>query len=328
MGFELKTRLSSLTLIVYMSIALTCPLAYSFVESNQFNLCQELRAGDSKIIYFEGIFDLKSPTPISTNYRLTRVSSKRFKSEVPVFFEAGESVTDLEVLQLRDKVKSCLLEASQFLRNSKGDSLEIVIPENLSDFSKVVRVTVVRQIFRENARTFGISSSCATIIHEMLHHHGLVDEYTETSLKNADGSVVGSCRAIGAQASIMSDSEQAYRQVKLRNFDILKIEVCPTKNSSDTNSSDCQQIHSEVPVGQGFNTAQMKKYGATLMKRETASRNSLLGDKQFEAIVRPGCLESSLYQICASNAYLSKPNCNPVPIACSEPYKWTGVKSF
>lgn len=280
--------------------------------------CKPLEVSESTWIFF----DFKSsPTGIPVNYRLTRVSANAFKSEVPILFRPAANIDEEQVKKFRERVKTCLNETSRYLINSDGESLQIELAEDLSKFKTWIGITIVEHSERENSLTLALDTPCSAIVHEIFHHHGLVDEYIEKILTNPDRSPMFNCRAPGSPNSVMSDPTKALEQLRMKHFDVVQLRIC-----SDSNS--CQVFSSTVPVGHKIDEDSLKKYGATIVGRITTFRNEILGRNQFESIVRPGCINSLAYYSCAANTYRNEPNClNASPI-CSDPKLWTGVDTY
>lgn len=193
--------------------------------------CLPLNPGDSRIVdswtepgsenrMTTAAFPYEYPTPNDSRYRLTRNSEKSYTMNFSVKFNprVGGSVTPE---QMESRVKKCFEQVSPLLKGPDGQSLELTInegPDSVLENSSAISINIIQPGSRGNAGNFAEDFECGTIVHEMLHHAGLCDEYLETK-RHMEPSE-GECRfadhprnldAVGASDSIMNFHEVAYR---------------------------------------------------------------------------------------------------------------------
>ncbi|OFZ82101.1 MAG: hypothetical protein A2583_12025 [Bdellovibrionales bacterium RIFOXYD1_FULL_53_11] len=99
----------------------------------------------------------------------------------------------------------CLASVRSRLRGPYGEFLNIRLapvdyPDNLAPKLNIIKVS--KSFFvRSTAERWEKNPGCSTIIHELLHLTGLVDEYYDPKYR---------CRHYGPDQSIMSDHERAF----------------------------------------------------------------------------------------------------------------------
>lgn len=236
-------------------------------------------------------------TSIPAQYKLTRVSEKQFKSELAIdFFTNDISITNEDLSRYRDHVKKCLLQSSELMNGPNEENLQITLTPDNSKFPSgaIIHIEVSKTQSRENSRHYSIDSDCPTITHEILHLHGLVDEYPENLSTNQFK--ILSCRHTGMPNSIMYNHQAAFERAQLKFIDIWKYKILEPNGNV---------IENEVALKKGtvFPIEGLKKLGAMhIEKVGTFARDSLLSIQQFNVIVRPGNIINHLYYICAANS--------------------------
>lgn len=289
--------------------------------------CHRLDVGKSKNIQFAASV---SPSRVTHAYRLTRTGAKTYKSEIKLNLrpEEGETISDEEISQLKNKIGECLKELSPLLKGPDGESLEIVLSDEPGVPETNIRVTKENQ--RGHAWLYRLDFHCRTILHEILHLHGLVDEYLEMSFSGAkqnpqtgkiqyvqDGSSPHyDCRHTGLLHSVMSNYDEAY-MAAIASFEVWNVNTCVKDESNPPRVPECPEGYRlktkryYVPAGEPPSRELIEKNGAILIGspkliKRVEKVGSLLLPAHFRAITRPGCKEENkLYYMCATNAYIS-----------------------
>jgi len=141
--------------------------------------------------------------PNNSQFVLRRPANKSWVVEFNATFSAGPNVTAEQAQQIEERTRQCFAQSSTAMVGPDGHRLRMEL-RNASSPNPVgpeIPITVM-PTGRGNANTFSLEFTCATIVHEFLHHAGLCDEYPETepsSVQNAS-----SCRVVVQQGSIMS----------------------------------------------------------------------------------------------------------------------------
>lgn len=156
----------------------------------------------------------------------------------------------------RKRVETCLKESvNTDLRGPNGERLEIALLPRGSKSAPKSPIEVSSTTMRSHSRKWSPEVSCSTIIHELFHLMGLVDEYKETSsgYKTEEGiiSYVSTdakilqydCRAIGPSNSIMSLHWNAFNSLKT-DVEELTFCYCPNFNfvMSDSAEGRCEEM--------------------------------------------------------------------------------------
>lgn len=68
-------------------------------------------------------------------------------------------------------------------------------------------VVIKEKGFRSNSRSFSEDITCPEIVHELLHHTGLVDEYVEHEPSKDGKTRLFNCRIVGPENSVMRNHE-------------------------------------------------------------------------------------------------------------------------
>lgn len=75
---------------------------------------------------------------------------------------------------------------------------------------------------RTNSRTYNLGVSCGTVIHEVLHLTGLIDEYEEIYNPSSKDSYQYQCRRLGPEDSVMANHSQAINNSVYYGHSLLK----------------------------------------------------------------------------------------------------------
>ncbi|MGZ3692718.1 MAG: hypothetical protein ACXWQO_00490 [Bdellovibrionota bacterium] len=175
--------------------------------------CSELKVGEKKISY---IAYGGETTGIPNAQEIERTGERAFRISFNVSFYPGPSypglppaISDLNA-NFRQKIQACLDKLNPRLKAKDNDGHVWKIELALSDPDSQVpqrKIQIVgpgispmarwktKDFERANDLAYPSDISCQTVVHELLHLGGLVDEYSETE--------VAPCRAIGPPTSVM-----------------------------------------------------------------------------------------------------------------------------
>ena len=142
--------------------------------------CRDLNIGDSKVFQGRGN---ERQTKIVEKYALERVEQNSYKVHLNIEFQHE---TESKKMRMKQKVLSCLDIINPHLKGEDGTKIDIAI----HSYSETMSLPINKQaplhyIYIAAPRTSANSSyypediTCATILHELLHLTGLVDEYVE-----------------------------------------------------------------------------------------------------------------------------------------------------
>jgi hypothetical protein len=183
--------------------------------------CKNLKAGESRILSMPSN---ESPTAYPTAYRLTQLKDKTFQSEVKLNILPGKGVSKQDATNFKEFIKHCLKSAKPYLTGPNGESFSVAISEDSK--VPVSQVYLFKQVPRVDSQDFDFDMTCPVVVHELMHLHGLVDEYLETKTEAVktplgmfpiEGEASGpettmayNCRSLGPKKSLMSDQYQSY----------------------------------------------------------------------------------------------------------------------
>ena len=111
------------------------------------------------------------------------------------------------IIDIQNKTQACLAKYNKHLKTSQGDRVQIRVHYSrpLGGSELPFRdVSIEPAATRSHATAWARDASCATIVHELLHHFGLHDEY-----RNFDYY----CRPVGPKRSVMSHHRLAFEAV-------------------------------------------------------------------------------------------------------------------
>jgi hypothetical protein len=292
-------------------------------------------------------------------YRLTRTSDRTYKSEVNISLvpAKGENISAQALSKLRDNIGECLEGQSKNLKGANAESLTIQLTTDPSIPRAIIEVT--DKPIRENQFKYSTHMDCPMFLHEILHLHGLVDEYKEEAIgfkfnpengqfefveeKSPDDPSAFDCRVLGTEDSVMRNEWKGV--VATNNLVLWKYVVCSkTSGEQAPPGIRCPQgtypAYREILLnpGEKFQAIDFEKtapsFKPRIIGRLRKTRPSILEPAQFLAITRPGCFEeNALYYACARTANLStltkanQPinavlNCPAQPPECKDPKIW------
>ncbi|HAZ11960.1 MAG: hypothetical protein A2X86_07085 [Bdellovibrionales bacterium GWA2_49_15] len=248
--------------------------------------CVSLAVGEAK-----GIDRPDSGTGLGSKYRLKKTGEKSFVAQLNLNFKTaqGQSSSTLNS-RYRGKVTQCLNRVNGQLKGPDGQSLKIELgPQTGAAAAPPVSIRIQSADSRSNSGNWESDIRCDTVLHELLHLLGLVDEYEEKLIgytTDDDGNFVYressasndssfyNCRAQGPEDSIMSDHEQAFSESGF---------TFNCSEGSEAESDACDFLPA-APTD--------------------ADARSLLETAHFNAIVNPGCsAKNKTYYQCAQYAY-------------------------
>lgn len=158
--------------------------------------CSELPVGQTRNI----------TTEIGENtshYQLVREGAQNYRLNVPILFQGENSLTPNEMSAFQQRAQGCLDQYNGAMLGPNGERLTIGIIDQLP--GNVKNVVLIHRTFpRANSRNYSFDISCSTVVHEVLHLTGLVDEYRES-----DRTLDYSCRIHSEGASIMANNDLA-----------------------------------------------------------------------------------------------------------------------
>lgn len=188
--------------------------------TDEFN-CQAIPIGDSVVIVDEEKISMSAPELPQRKFILSRKNAKTFQAIINFRFVEDSAVRQLQDLvsdtetskenKMRERVKCCLNQVNPYLKGPNNQKLEIILADRKSknpNFNKIETAITVGEgkNFQVHSLAYSQDMSCKTIIHEILHRLGLVDEYVETRSNLADGTKLNArnCRSHSNDSSIMS----------------------------------------------------------------------------------------------------------------------------
>lgn len=149
---------------------------------------------------------IENKVPNNSQYVLRRLAEKSWNVEFNAQFTAV-GTTEAQAAEMRSRVEQCFAQASPAMVGPDGHQMRLTLrgSSGASPTPPLIEINV-RPSGRGDAKNFSMDYTCATLIHEFLHHAGLCDEYPEgdpTEIQNA-----AACRVIVREDSIMSGDMQ------------------------------------------------------------------------------------------------------------------------
>lgn len=206
------------------------PTIFKFLGQSELNFCEPLAIGQKRN------FDVDrsdSPTTVPHTYQLERVSDKEYKVRFNISFVEGDkdrtsSTRSKAYSQVwRSLANDCLKKVRDKIRGPNGEKLTLEVEEN-NPHSKTPKIIIkLKDSGRANSRTWIKDMPCSTVVHELLHVTGLVDEYHETikgySLDPKTGrykkvdqdpeKLAYDCRKIGEKHSVMHSQNEKWNRL-------------------------------------------------------------------------------------------------------------------
>lgn len=288
--------------------------------------CYELNIGESAVVNWRSSI---SPTGVDHAYRLTRLNAREFRTEVRLNFipVPGENISAAQISQLNTRISRCLENSAPFLQGPEGRSLRIELSNDPA--VPVSNISLTQNQIRETSNHYSLSINCPTIIHEILHLHGLCDEYREetigieidsrtgqfTYVNSPDAPAAFDCRHLGPEHSVMRNAWAAVTDS--RDWERWEFAVCvgeaetPSPPNACGNGARKETHYTFIPPGTPFIDPQLgtnfRILRGTEQRAGTRPRTltSLLEPAHFRAITAPGCDINARYYACARNSQRS-----------------------
>jgi hypothetical protein len=200
------------------------------IATPQSELCQPLKVGERRNFRLTGA---KSPTTVEHKYALERVSDKEYRVHFNVRFvgnddeDINSSRNKAYTYAWRNMANECLAKVGDKMKGPGGEVLKLVAdPEGEKAYVAHVNVDLQDAGKRAHSHGWTKNMDCATVVHELLHLTGLVDEYHETLSGLVKDPVTGQtvykdqvdsnhafdCRKVGDGTSIMDDQHARWDQ--------------------------------------------------------------------------------------------------------------------
>ena len=151
----------------------------------------------------------------NSTYTLNRIDQSTYRMDIPIEFTTSSNTIDQSRLrEFRQYVSNCIDEYNDNLTGPNGERLSIRIldpdlnpataglPRNIGMSRNTVQVW--ETLPRENSGNYSLAIPCSTVLHEVLHLTGLVDEYPED-----DPDLGYGCRIRPERLTIMGSDRQA-----------------------------------------------------------------------------------------------------------------------
>jgi hypothetical protein len=162
--------------------------------------CTDLGIGESRRF---DLSDKQSPSGVEMRYVLKRKEMQNYQAflNLEFFAKTGSKKDSSKGIEMLKKVQSCVRDLNPSLRGPEGKTLEIIINDAYSE-APLQKIALMNPGYRSHSRAYAEDITCSTIMHELMHLMGLVDEYVESESSY-------DCRAIGPDDSLMSSQTSA-----------------------------------------------------------------------------------------------------------------------
>jgi len=182
----------------------------------------------------------ESETGVEQKYILKRTGEKSYEITLNLWFQADKDYNcHHPVGFIKDSygkiLNACLEQLNPYLKGPDGEQLKIKFISKSPMFRTIteddppnVLINLGARQSRSNSRKYACDIDCPTMLHEILHLTGLVDEYKEKVIGvkiDKDGNIeyvhegaesedkAYNCRALGPTNSIMSNHYEAHVNV-------------------------------------------------------------------------------------------------------------------
>lgn len=255
------------------------------------NLCESLNVGESRVYQ---VYREKSPTNVEHSYQMKRTSKNEYLATFDFNFYDKDDPDDSSrnrgyTYVWRKKANECLKAIGNGITGPNGEILKLQVNENPKQRRGEPSEIILMQGERANSHAWEKSMDCPTIVHEMLHLMGLVDEYKEKqsgyALDPNSGRMVWrkrdaekpgyDCRALSKETSIMANQEEHWNKVFGKATLNRKIQICECNESKL-----CEKYFQR-------NDETFQKYGHYLTQWKENEKNGiqdLVLDKQVDEI--------------------------------------------
>ena len=204
-------------------------------DVREINSCTEVPVGGSRNIDWA---DGESSTGVEAQYKLTRPSANEYRAELNVTFTSdgvtpGTPAARAFNQRTRAEAERCLTDHASILSPPGGPRLTVsLVPTSGRPAPPPIGIKVVADAgHRADSHAWApsTSSECSTMIHELMHRIGMVDQYKETSMgyrtnpdtgafekvENAtdDAFQAWNCRSLGPEDTLMSSQTTAMAAV-------------------------------------------------------------------------------------------------------------------
>lgn len=309
--------------------------------------CDEMPVGTERKVYYTLNM---SPTKVAAKYVLRRPKTDLYEVDIPINLEVRAGPDPKIIEAMHDKIKGCLADSDRYLRDGDGTRLKvnaIFKGEKKSLFERAIQddIHIEGENHRENALAFSSKISCSAVMHEMMHHLGLVDEYYESRMNGEMRD--DNCRVLGPEDSLMHYHEKAVASFNPEGGPALRFfkvngEVC---GKDRLGRPECRKEEDFMHLAPGVTAAEITQAAKNVMKENFGkdpsaryleqavtsepavqeqitklNRKSVLEPAHFRAIIYPACQgRNALYYKCARLAYVTKydkTDCN-IPPECA-----------
>jgi len=182
--------------------------------------CSDLSVGDTRTV---SNFQFSSDAPVA-DYMLSRLPDVSGKPHYQIsvnFWFIAKDVDDAQVEQLRSRTQQCFRTISPLQVGKSGTlfSFHLTDWDNNEPGPELVSVNVLSKMTRDDYVDWDAQIDCPTIIHETLHHTGLVDLYHETGIgimgrddyyTNHPEMAPFDCRTLGPMDSVMNEPSSLF----------------------------------------------------------------------------------------------------------------------
>ena len=179
----------------------------------QATACSDLKPGSTKLVRAKGYAN-------GAHFALKRIDDKKLEATIALKFEKGNAYTPELANTLFNRTKSCINNVNSYLKSPNGEELKInIIDEEENNKRAPSERPLTRSIAVNNAdarsHSLGYESDidCETIIHEIMHLLGLVDEYHETIKEGGKERAKYQCRAVAEVDSLMASHWKKFDDV-------------------------------------------------------------------------------------------------------------------
>lgn len=316
----------------------------------EYEACRELNVGEEKIVNFSAS---ASPSTVEHKYVLERINKDEYKIKLNLLFRGNKIFQDKPKKmgrKMQTRINKCLEEMNPKLLGPDREKITIeLIPwaeKHLDKYKEIKSIVFVDdKVERQNSHLYESQIDCDTILHEIFHLLGLVDEYKETlNILPFEKD----CRSIGPNDSVMRDSASARRVVR-------SVSTCECSDTKLCKSFSEEEVKALKSCPSGYSTFTLSTYfikdpkGSGNWVEETANEyrpgksgtiftlppvfdseritDSVLYPAHFRAVIFPGCkAKNAVYYSCARDAYF-RPwkvvgTCSQKPAACRTESDW------
>lgn len=209
--------------------------------------CELLPIGQSLLVRPE---TLNNTHDLYGSYKITRIDEKTSEIAVNVSFQPtcdSSEFTNKRIAQAwLNRANQCLENFRPYLLGPDGHQLQFKVISEANLPKNVVKVHhVSNDRLRATSGLYGLTLPCTTILHEVLHLTGLVDEYIETKddyynvVTEKSRPINYKCRRPGPNESVMNSQGLALNNavhngaslLKPAHYRFIMFPGCGTKNA-------------------------------------------------------------------------------------------------